>query len=193
MATVGEDRTTAIETLEKDIVAKKKELAELRRTQPRQALPKYTFAQDETLVDLFNGRDELLILHNMGKGCRFCTLWADGLIGFYPHIVDRCAFVLVSPDDPATQKEFAESRGWPFRMVSDAARAFTKDMGMWKPYEDGKEGPWPGISSFKRQADGFIVRVAQADLGEGDDFCAIWHLFDLLEAGPNGWEPQYSY
>ena len=28
---------------------------------------------------------------------------------------------------------------------------------------------------------------------EGDDFCAVWHMFDLLKDGWAGWEPQYSY
>ena len=26
-----------------------------------------------------------------------------------------------------------------------------------------------------------------------DDFCALWHLFDLLADGSAGWKPKYSY
>lgn len=189
MPTVGQDASAVIEALELEIMEKKKKLAELRRNQPRSPLPAYVFAQGETLDDLFGERDDLLILHNMGKGCTYCTLWADGFIGLYPHILDRCAFAVVSPNDPETQREFADSRGWPYRMVSDRELRFSRDMNMYK--ED--EGPWPGISGFRRNPDGSIVRVAWSYLGPGDDYCAIWHMFELLEGGPGEWEPKYSY
>jgi predicted dithiol-disulfide oxidoreductase (DUF899 family) len=185
MPTLGEDATAVIEALEQEIVEKKKKLAELRRNQPRIPLPAYVFAEGESLDDLFGDRDDLLVLHNMGKNCNYCTLWADGFIGLHKHILSRCAFVMVNPNDPETQKEFAESRGWPFRMVSDRELRFTKDMGM---YKEG-EGVWPGISGFRRNADGSINRVAWSYLGPGDDFCAIWPMFDLLEGGPGDWEP----
>jgi len=35
--------------------------------------------------------------------------------------------------------------------------------------------------------------VSDASLGPGDDFCSVWHLFNLLPEGPDGWEPQYKY
>ena len=67
-----------------------------------------------------------------GRGCVYCTMWADGFNGVVPHLEDRAAFVVVSPDEPHVQAEFAASRGWRFRMV--AARSdFTGDMG----YEEG--------------------------------------------------------
>lgn len=164
---------------------KKERLRDLRLQQPRPSLPLYRFAGGETLDDLFGDTDELLILHNMGRECNYCTLWADGFKGFYPHIMSRCAFAVVSPNSPETQTAFANSRDWPYRMVSDAELRFTKDMGMWK---EG-EGVYPGISGFRRKRDGSIVRTSWSYLGPGDDFCAIWHMFDLLDKGVNGWEP----
>ncbi|MFI5386478.1 MAG: peroxiredoxin family protein [Fimbriimonadales bacterium] len=189
MPTVGQDATAVIEALEVEIMEKTKKLAELRRNQPREPLPAYNFALGETLDDLFGERGDLLILHNMGKNCSYCTLWADGFIGLHKHILDRCAFAVVSPNDPDIQAAFAESRGWPYRMVSDRELRFTKDMGM---YKDG-EGVWPGISGFHKNEDGSIVRVAWSYLGPGDDFCAVWHMFELLDGGPGDWEPQFSY
>lgn len=189
MPTIGEDATSVIEALEQEIMDKKKKLAELRRSQPRTSLPAYTFGLGETLEDLFEGRDDLIVLHNMGKGCAYCTLWADGFVGLHKHMLDRAAFVLVSPNDPETQTEFAESRDWPFRMVSDRELRFTKDMGMFK---EG-EGVWPGISGFRKNPDGSIVRVAWSYLGPGDDFCAVWPMFDLLDGGAGEWEPKYEY
>lgn len=31
------------------------------------------------LSALFGERDELIVIHNMGSKCAYCTLWADGL------------------------------------------------------------------------------------------------------------------
>lgn len=186
MPTIGEDATAVIEALEAEIMEKTRKLAELRRNQPRITLPAYNFASGETLQDLFGDQDDLLIIHNMGRECDYCTLWSDGFKGFYPHILTRCAFAVVSPNTPEVQKAVAESRDWPYRMVSDRELRFTKDMGM---YKEG-EGVWPGISGFRRNEDGSIVRVAWSCLGPGDDYCAIWHMFDLLDKGANGWEPK---
>jgi predicted dithiol-disulfide oxidoreductase (DUF899 family) len=135
MPSVGEDASAVIQALEIEIAEKKQKLAELRRRQPRVPLPAYSFGLGETLDDLFEGRDDLLIVHNMGKNCTYCTLWADGFVGLHRHILNRCAFAVVSPNDPETQSAFAESRNWPFRMVSDRELRFTKDMGM---YVDGE-------------------------------------------------------
>lgn len=38
-----------------------------------------------------------------------------------------------------------------------------------------------------------ILRVADTRFHPDDDFCALWHLFDLLPEGPAGWKPRYSY
>ena len=38
-----------------------------------------------------------------------------------------------------------------------------------------------------------VVRVSDAELGPGDDFCSVWHLFDLLPEGAAGWRPQFRY
>ncbi len=44
-----------------------------------------------------------------------------------------------------------------------------------------------------RKEDGKVVRVANAKFGPGDDFCAVWHLFDLIPEGPDDWQPKYKY
>lgn len=72
-------------------------------------------------------------------------------------------------------------------MVSHGETSFAKDMG----YKND-QGFHPGICVFKKTADG-IVRVSDTAFGPGDDFCSVWHLFDLLPEGTNGWQPQYQY
>jgi hypothetical protein len=48
------------------------------------------------------------------------------------------------------------------------------------------------VSVFRKR-DRTIYRVSDTGFQPRDDFCAIWHLFDLLPQGANGWQPQYTY
>ncbi len=139
------------------------------------------------LGELFDGKDTLILIHNMGAGCVYCTLWADGFNGVYDHLRDRAAFVVSSPDAPEKQQKFAQSRGWRFPMISHAGTSFAADLG----YAPGGRFQ-PGVSVFKRKGTQ-IVRVSDTQLGPGDDFCSVWHLFDLIPEGPAGWQPKYKY
>lgn len=140
-----------------------------------------------TLASLFGSKDILFVVHNMGKSCVHCTQWADGFNGSLEHLEDRAAFVISSPDLPDVQKTFADSRNWKFTMVSHNGTSFAKDMG-YHP----QEGYWPGVSVFRKGGDR-ILRVSDTNFGPGDDFNAVWNLFDLIPEGPDGWEPKYSY
>ena len=59
------------------------------------------------LSELFAGKADLILIHNMGTTCPNCTLWADGLNGIYHHLADRAAVVVASPDPPEVQQRFA--------------------------------------------------------------------------------------
>jgi predicted dithiol-disulfide oxidoreductase (DUF899 family) len=140
-----------------------------------------------SLSQLFGDHQELMVVHNMGTSCPGCTLWADGYNGIHQHITSRAAFVVSSPDPPAVQQKFAASRGWVFRMVSHMGTSFAQDMG----YRAAK-GWRPGMSVFRRNGQQ-ILRVSDAAWSPGDDFCTIWHFFDLLPEGAAGWQPKLSY
>ena len=131
------------------IVEMRKQMCELMKAAPV-PVDDYTFKTlegDVSLSDLFGGKPDLLMVHNMGTGCTGCTLWADGFNGIYPHLADRAAFCVSSPDTPETQKKFAESRGWRFPMVSHKGSSFAEDMGY-----RGEDGSWhPGLSSFRQE------------------------------------------
>jgi predicted dithiol-disulfide oxidoreductase (DUF899 family) len=188
-----EATTTRIDELEKEILDKKKELAELRRAQPREVVKDYTFetSQGEVrLSELFEGRQDLLVIHNMGQACRYCMLWADGFNGVLPHLENRTAVVMVNPDPVEHQQKFAKDRGWNFKIVRDASGEFSKATGM---HGEEPNSFWPGATGFTRGEDGSVKRVASAPFGEGDDFCATWHLLDLLADGWNEWDPKYRY
>ena len=139
------------------------------------------------LSQLFGDKEYLFVIHNMGASCRYCTLWADGFNGVLPHLEDRAAFVVSSPDDPQKQARFKAKRRWRMRMVSHRHSSFAADMGY---RSDG--GYLPGVSVFRKRGRK-IYRVSDTRFGPGDDFCAIWHFFDLIPEGPAGWQPQYKY
>lgn len=176
--------------LRRQIAGLREEMRALQRSAEPEPVEDYEFATAEgpvRLSELFGDKDTLFVIHNMGASCRYCTLWADGFNGVLGHLENRAAFVLSSPDEPEAQRKFAASRGWRFRMVSHRGTRFAADMGY-----KGEKGWLPGVSVFKK-AGGRILRVSDSHFGPGDDFCTVWHLFDLIPEGPDGWEPQYKY
>jgi hypothetical protein len=73
-------------------------------------------------------------------------------------------------------------------MVSHRGTTFARDMG----YRSRSGGWLPGISAFRMEPGG-VVRLSDAALAPGDDYCALWHILDLLPEGPAGWQPQLRY
>ena len=108
--------TDLIAALEKEIETKKKELIEARRSLPAVAVENYELKNPDgssvRLSELFGSYDEMILIHNMGTGCSYCTIWADGLNAFWPYFKTKCAFILTSPDPVAKMAQFASSRGW---------------------------------------------------------------------------------
>ncbi|MHA1443868.1 MAG: DUF899 family protein [Candidatus Hodarchaeales archaeon] len=174
------------EIKEKDIQLSllKKELAFLE-------VQEYTFEFIDgtiTLSELFHDKEDLIVIHNMGKHCAYCTMWADGFNGVLPHIQDRTSFVVISPNSPVIQKEFSDSRGWKFSMVSAQSSTFIKDMGF--ELEDGKY--MPGVSFFHKDNKGKIIRTGKDFFGPGDVYSSPWQLFKFLKRGINNWSPKLS-
>jgi hypothetical protein len=48
------------------------------------------------------------------------------------------------------------------------------------------------MSVFKRDGQR-ILRVSDVAWSPGDDFCTIWHFFDLLPDGAAGWSPKLKF
>jgi len=190
-ATTATTAAQEIEALEQELVERSQRLAELKRSMPRERVTDYSLAGWDgpvALSALFAGKKDLIVIHNMGKGCRYCTLWADGFNGIWRHLTDRAGFVVCSPDAIETQKAFAAGRGWEFRMVSGQGSSFIEDMGF-----RGEKSWMPGVSTFRLAEDGSIERVARAEFGPYDLFCSLWHLVAMLDEGEKGWEPKYTY
>lgn len=135
------------------------------------------------LSELMGDRRDLIVIHNMGAGCPYCTMWADGFNGVYDHLAQRAAFVVTSPDSPEHQRRLAQSRGWRFPMASHAGTSFAADMGY-----RSERGFQPGVSVFQKQ-DGRMVRITDTPLGPGDLFNPVFHFLDLLPDGAADFRP----
>ncbi|MDE0299000.1 MAG: DUF899 family protein [Candidatus Poribacteria bacterium] len=166
------------------------ELNALRKTNPGTPVSNYTFETltgQLTLLDLFGGKDKLLAIHNMGQGCRYCTLWADGFNGLLPHLESALSVVLLSKDPPEVQRRFANARGWRFRLASHGGGAYISDQSVC----DGDDN-FPGAVVYERDGD-TILRKNACVFGPGDLYCAMWSLLGLAGLDDEDWTPQYSY
>lgn len=179
-----------ITALEKELWDLTQKLNKLRREAAPVAVPDYTFQTlhgPVTLSALFGGKDILFAIHNMGQACRYCTLWADGLNGFLPHLEDRFSVVLLSKDTPEAQQRFAHSRGWRFRMASHGDGPYSAEQTV-TPGEPGM----PGMVCYQREGS-IIMRKNVAVFGPGDEFCSIWPILSLAGLEDGTWTPQYTY
>ena len=184
-----------ISKIESQITRLRAQANALRKGEYRKEVPDYELKNwnggTTRLSQLFGAKKDLIVVHNMGTHCAYCTMWADGFNGVLPHLEDRAAFVVVSPDLPQIQKQFAQSRAWKFRMLSGHGGSFIQDAGFWRT-KGPFPGPQPGVSTYAK-AKGKIHRVATAGFGPGDDYCGVWHLFDLLKDGADGWSARFDY
>lgn len=181
-------KLSEIEVLEKEIIEKKARLAELRKTVKGELVENYQFVTSNNkqvnLLQLFEEKDELIVVHNMGKSCAYCTMWADGFNSVYHHIRRKAAFVVSSPDSPDVQGDFAAERRWAFPLVSTQHTTFKEDTGFKK---DGLV--YPGVSVFTKDEEGNIFHQSKTPFGPGDDFCSVWSFFDLLPSGYEEYRP----
>ncbi|NNC88105.1 MAG: DUF899 family protein [Akkermansiaceae bacterium] len=180
-----------IGAFEDRLVAESRRLAEMHRQgdpEPVGDCALHRTAGPVKLSDCFEGKRDLIVIHNMGTGCSYCTMWADGINGLQHHLRDRAGLVLVSPDPPEVLEKFAAGRGWRFPLASAHGTTFIADMGF-----EADGSALPGVSTFFRNDDGSLVRVASEQFGPFDLFCPTWHFLARLRDGVDGWTPKFAY
>ena len=181
---------TEAEKLEREIFEKTKRLAELRRAVPDAVVPDYAFQTltgKARLSDLFQDKTRLLMIHNMGQGCRYCTLWADGINGVLDHLEDAMAVVLVSKDPPDLQRRMALDRAWRFRLASHGGGAYMSEQCAMGEYSN-----MPGAAVYERKGDK-IVKRGRTFFGPGDLYSPVWHFLALAGLNEGDWTPQFHY
>ncbi len=179
-----------IQHIEQQIYELNEKLIALRKVNPTTKVPNYSFNTLEgetTLLDLFGDNDKLLMIHNMGQGCRYCMLWADGFNGFLPHLESAMSVTLVSKDAPELQRRFANSRGWRFRLASHGGGSYIQE----QTVTQGETNS-PGAVFYERVGND-IFRKNASEFGPGDIYCSMWSLLGLAGMGEEEWTPQYNY
>jgi len=181
---------TEIIELEQQIFELTTKLNELRKSNVGDEVRNYAFATlngETNLMELFGSNNELLLIHNMGQGCSYWTLWADGFNGFLKHRESVMSVVLVSKDPPELQRQFANSRDWRFRLASHGGGDYIREQTVMEGADN-----MPGAVVYERDGDR-ITRKNSCVFGPGDIYCSIWSLLGLAGLGEDDWTPQYAY
>ena len=74
-----------IAALERKVHRQQEQLAALRRKAGPEIVVDFVFKgrndANVPLSTLFGAKDDLIVIHNMGRKCPYCTMWADGFDG----------------------------------------------------------------------------------------------------------------
>jgi predicted dithiol-disulfide oxidoreductase (DUF899 family) len=196
----------------KRLLAKEKEFTRLRDdlSRERRELPwervenQYLFETQtgqQTLADLFDGRQQLVVYHFMfapewETGCKSCAFWADNFNGIVTHLKQRdVSFIAVSRAPLKKLHAFAQRMGWDFKWVSSGGNDFNFDyqvsfserqMQGEVEYNYGRRKfpatDAPGVSAFLR--DGDSVFHTYSSFGRGIDMLnTAYHYLDLVPKG----------
>jgi predicted dithiol-disulfide oxidoreductase (DUF899 family) len=179
-------------------------LAAERRKLPMVRIDKaYEFESPDgqvTLLDLFDGRRQLIVYHFMlapgtGHLCEGCSLFVDNL-GHLAHLRARETSLAVVSRAPLGEiKPFKQRMGWSVPWVSSFGSDFNRDFGV---TIDDRETF--GLSVFLR--DGEMVFRTYFTNGRGVEALGTnWTLLDLTPLGrqedweqsPDGWPQSQPY
>jgi predicted dithiol-disulfide oxidoreductase (DUF899 family) len=142
---------------EKELTRRGDELARKRRELPWVAVEKdYRFETEDgtkSLVDLFDGRSQLMIYHFMfgppyEAGCPACSSIADTLAPQVPHLRARDTTLMLASRAPLDKLlAFRDRMGWDIPWVSSGGSDFNRDIGFLnteeelKPFLEGEIPP----------------------------------------------------
>ena len=179
-----------IRDIELQICQLMEKLAKLQQSNRSNEVNNYKFSTlngETNLLELFGEKDKLLVIHNMGQGCRYCTLWADGFNGFVQHLESIMSVVLVSKDPPKIQRQFANARGWRFRLASHGGGDYIQEQSVMEGSNN-----MPGAVVYERDGKK-IYRKNDCVFGPGDIYCSVWSLLGLEGLNETNWTPPFSY
>ncbi len=171
-------------------------LAAERRRQPMVRIDKdYVFEGpdgDVSLLDLFEGRRQLIVYHFMfgpgahgwpDAGCPGCSMYVDNL-GNIAHLEARdTSFALISIAPLEKIEAYRERMGWDLPWVSSAGSDFNQDFG-----RTTDRGEMFGLSVFLRDGDS-IFRTYFTSWRGVEALGTIWSLLDITPFGrQEAWE-----
>jgi predicted dithiol-disulfide oxidoreductase (DUF899 family) len=193
---------------EKEATRARDALAAERRRQPIIQIDKdYVFEApggEESLLDLFEGRRQLIVYHFMfapgvdgwpSAGCTGCSMFVDN-VGELAHLHARdTSFALVSRAPLANIQPYKQRMGWTMPWVSSGGSDFNIDFGV---TVDGRETF--GLSVFFRDGDSIYRSYFTAGRGV-ETLGTVWTFLDLTPLGrqeawedsPAGWPKTSPY
>ncbi len=197
---------------EKELTHARDTLAAQRRRLPMARIEKpYTFegpGGKVSLVDLFEGRRQLLLYHFMfapnvngwpSAGCPGCSMFTDNIGQFTPvHLRARgVSLALVSLAPIANIETYRKRMSWPHRWVSSATSSFNADLGLTTP-----KGEHHGLSVLLRDGDA-VFRTYFTSARGSEALGNVWGFLDATPYGrqetwedsPPGWpqSPPYQW
>ncbi len=190
---------------EKAFTRERDALTMARRALPMVAIDKaYVFETEEgpqSLADLFDGRQQLVVYHFMygtdwQDACPSCSFWCDHFDGIGAHLRARdTAFVAISNAPLETLLSYRARMGWDFKWVSAGKTTFGNDFGVsfhdqadmegngynygQKPYA----GESPGLSVFYKMPDGLVAHSYSTYARGLDILNSAYHLLDMTPKG----------
>ena len=175
---------------EKDATHARDALAAERRRQPMMRMEKpYVFDEPKgkvSLLDLFDGRPQLLLYHFMfapgvngwpEAGCPGCSLFTDQ-VGDLSHLRARdttMAWVSLAPLE--NLERYRKRMGWNIRWVSSAGNTFNRDLGL-----STDEGERHGLSVFIRDGENIFRTYFTSQRGL-ETLGSVWSFLDLTPLG----------
>jgi predicted dithiol-disulfide oxidoreductase (DUF899 family) len=145
-----------------------------------------------SLLDLFEGRRQLIVYHFMfapgvegwpSAGCRGCSFFVDS-IGHLAHLNARdTSFALVSRAPSATIEPYRERMGWTVPWVSSLGSDFNIDLGL---TSDDRETF--GLSVFLRDGD----KIYRSYFTAGRGVEAVGNIPGFLDLTPLGRQEEWE-
>lgn len=191
---------------EKELTRKRDELSRQRRELPWVGVEKnYVFEGPngpETLADLFDGRQQLVIYHFMlgpdwEEGCKSCSFLADHFDAAKIHLAHRdVTFAAVSRAPFPRIQAFRKRMEWRFHWVSAFGTDFQRDYGVHFTeqelagevnynYEKTRFGveEAPGLSVFYKNDEGEIFHTYSTYARGLDPLVGTYQFLDLVPKG----------
>jgi predicted dithiol-disulfide oxidoreductase (DUF899 family) len=192
---------------EKEVTRQRDDLSRQRRALPWVKLDtNYVFEGPHgrmPLLDLFNGRSQLIIYHFMlgpgwPEGCPSCSFLADHFDGALPHLAQRdVSFAAVSRATMAEIAAFKKRMGWSFSWVSSNGNSFNRDFHVSFTAEERTGGKVyynyelmefpkeeaPGLSVFAKNETGEIFHTYSSYARGLDILVGAYNFLDFAPKG----------
>jgi predicted dithiol-disulfide oxidoreductase (DUF899 family) len=185
-------------------------LAAERRRQPMVEIRKdYVFdvpGRKSSLLDLFEGRRQLIVYHFMfapsaggwpDAGCPGCSMFTDQISNLAHLHARDTSFALISRAPLANIQRYKKRMGWTVTWLSSEHSDFNDDFGLSTP-----DGETFGLSVFLRDGDRIFRTYFTAGRGV-EALGSVWTFLDLTPFGrqedwedsPKGWPqtPPYQW